>query len=282
MLVSQPRQQDLPASIVVRAPGSLEQAHPPARGHGRADRRAGASRASSFTLEQMPPPTSARPTRCGLRAASAAPTDRRGPRRPRRPASGGCPTARRFRAGDHRHRPGLPLRADRAPVAHSGRDQGRRPDRRQRPRRSATGWTTRCRPPVRPWPRASWPEQRVGPAARGTRPATPTSTSPATTRAGVEIVRANLTEPVHLIAADAGYDAGRGGQAGRVGWRVDEGFDALPGPFRRPDRTSAVPINPLRVVRSRPSRTAPSVAGPRAHRPRLAGRRESRRPGTRP
>ena len=48
-----------------------------------------------------------------------------------------------------------------------------------RPRRSATAWTTRCRPPGPPWPRASWPAA-ARPCCTPSR-RSPTSTSTATT-----------------------------------------------------------------------------------------------------
>jgi chaperonin GroEL len=76
-------------------------------------------------------------------------------------------------------------------------------------------------------------------------------------RVGVEIVRQALTEPVHLIASNAGYDgddvvkqvAARG---------VDEGFDALEGRFGNMVELGI--LDPLRVVRSALQNGA-SVAG---------------------
>jgi chaperonin GroEL len=76
-------------------------------------------------------------------------------------------------------------------------------------------------------------------------------------RIGVEIVRAALTEPVHLIASNAGYDgADVVKQVSALG--VDEGFDALEGRFG--DMVEMGIIDPLRVVRSALQNGA-SVAG---------------------
>ena len=76
-------------------------------------------------------------------------------------------------------------------------------------------------------------------------------------RIGVEIVRAALTEPVHLIASNAGYDgADVVKQVSALG--VDQGFDALEGRFG--DMVELGVIDPLRVVRSALQNGA-SVAG---------------------
>lgn len=76
-------------------------------------------------------------------------------------------------------------------------------------------------------------------------------------RIGVEIVRAALTEPVHLIAANAGYDGDEVvKQVTALG--VDEGFDALEGRFGNMVELGV--IDPLRVVRSALQNGA-SVAG---------------------
>ena len=76
-------------------------------------------------------------------------------------------------------------------------------------------------------------------------------------RIGVEIVRAALTEPVHLIASNAGYDGHDVvKQVSALG--VDEGFDALEGRFG--DMLEMGIIDPLRVVRSALQNGA-SVAG---------------------
>jgi chaperonin GroEL len=72
-----------------------------------------------------------------------------------------------------------------------------------------------------------------------------------------EIVRAALTEPVHLIAANAGHDgADVVKQVSVLG--VDEGFDALEGRFGNMVEMGI--IDPLRVVRSALQNGA-SVAG---------------------
>ena len=76
-------------------------------------------------------------------------------------------------------------------------------------------------------------------------------------RAGVEIVRAALTEPVHLIAANAGYDADEVVKQ-VASMAVDEGLDALQGQFG--DLVELGVIDPLRVVRSALQNGA-SVAG---------------------
>jgi chaperonin GroEL len=74
---------------------------------------------------------------------------------------------------------------------------------------------------------------------------------------GVEIVRRALTEPVHLIASNAGYDgADVVKQVSDLG--VDHGFDALEGRFG--DMVEMGIIDPLRVVRSALQNGA-SVAG---------------------
>ena len=76
-------------------------------------------------------------------------------------------------------------------------------------------------------------------------------------RIGVEIVRAALTEPVHLIASNAGYDGNDTvKQVSALG--VDEGFDALAGRFGNMIEMGI--IDPLRVVRSALQNGA-SVAG---------------------
>jgi chaperonin GroEL len=74
---------------------------------------------------------------------------------------------------------------------------------------------------------------------------------------GVEIVRGALTEPVHLIASNAGYD---GDQVVKqvAAMAVDEGFDALEG--RYGNMVEMGIIDPLRVVRSALQNGA-SVAG---------------------
>jgi chaperonin GroEL len=76
-------------------------------------------------------------------------------------------------------------------------------------------------------------------------------------RVGVEIVRSALTEPVHLIAANAGYDAEEVVKQ-VTSMAVDEGFDALQGRFG--DLVELGVIDPLRVVRSALQNGA-SVAG---------------------
>lgn len=76
-------------------------------------------------------------------------------------------------------------------------------------------------------------------------------------RIGVEIVRSALTEPVHLIASNAGYDGDDVvKQVSALG--VDEGFDALEGRFGNMVELGI--IDPLRVVRSALQNGA-SVAG---------------------
>jgi chaperonin GroEL len=76
-------------------------------------------------------------------------------------------------------------------------------------------------------------------------------------RIGVEIVRSALTEPVHLIASNAGYDGDD--VVKQVSARgVDEGFDALEGRFGNMVELGI--IDPLRVVRSALQNGA-SVAG---------------------
>jgi chaperonin GroEL len=76
-------------------------------------------------------------------------------------------------------------------------------------------------------------------------------------RLGVEIVRRALTEPVHLIASNAGYDGDEVVKA--LSTRgVDEGFDALRGEYG--DMVAMGIIDPLRVVRSALQNGA-SVAG---------------------
>jgi chaperonin GroEL len=76
-------------------------------------------------------------------------------------------------------------------------------------------------------------------------------------RIGVEIVRQALTEPVHLIATNAGYDGDR--VVNEVtGMGPDEGFDALEGRFGNLVELGI--MDPLRVVRSALENGA-SVAG---------------------
>jgi len=76
-------------------------------------------------------------------------------------------------------------------------------------------------------------------------------------RIGVEIVRSALSEPVHLIASNAGYDGDE--VVKRVAaMEVDEGFDALEG--RYGNMVEMGIIDPLRVVRSALQNGA-SVAG---------------------
>lgn len=76
-------------------------------------------------------------------------------------------------------------------------------------------------------------------------------------RIGVEIVRAALTEPVHLISSNAGYDGDDVvKQLSAMG--VDDGFDALEG--RYGNMLEMGIIDPLRVVRSALQNGA-SVAG---------------------
>jgi chaperonin GroEL len=76
-------------------------------------------------------------------------------------------------------------------------------------------------------------------------------------RIGVEIVRSALTDPVHLIAFNAGYDGDDVvKQVSALG--VDEGFDALEGRFGNMVELGI--IDPLRVVRSALQNGA-SVAG---------------------
>ena len=76
-------------------------------------------------------------------------------------------------------------------------------------------------------------------------------------RIGVEIVRAALTEPVHLISTNAGYDGDDTvKQVSALG--VDDGFDALEGRFGNMIEMGI--IDPLRVVRSALQNGA-SVAG---------------------
>jgi chaperonin GroEL len=76
-------------------------------------------------------------------------------------------------------------------------------------------------------------------------------------RTGVEIVRQALTEPVHLIATNAGYDGESVvNQVSRMA--VDEGFDALEGRFG--NMLDLGIMDPLQVVRSALQNGA-SVAG---------------------
>jgi chaperonin GroEL len=76
-------------------------------------------------------------------------------------------------------------------------------------------------------------------------------------RIGVEIVRRALSEPVHLIASNAGHDGDEVvKQVSTMG--VDEGFDALEGRFG--DMVDLGIVDPLRVVRSALQNGA-SVAG---------------------
>jgi chaperonin GroEL len=76
-------------------------------------------------------------------------------------------------------------------------------------------------------------------------------------RIGVEIVRQALTEPLHLIASNAGYD-GDDVVKQVTAMSVDEGFDALEGRFGSMIEMGI--IDPLRVVRSALQNGA-SVAG---------------------
>ena len=76
-------------------------------------------------------------------------------------------------------------------------------------------------------------------------------------RIGVEIVRSALTEPVHLIASNAGYD-GDDVVKQLTALGVDEGFDALEGRYGNMIEMGI--IDPLRVVRSALQNGA-SVAG---------------------
>jgi chaperonin GroEL len=76
-------------------------------------------------------------------------------------------------------------------------------------------------------------------------------------RIGVEIVRQALTEPVHLIASNAGYDGDDVVKQVST-MSVDEGFDALEGRFGNMVEMGI--IDPLRVVRSALQNGA-SVAG---------------------
>ena len=103
-------------------------------------------------------------------------------------------------------------------------------------------------------------------------PAASTSTSTVTT-GGVRD-RAALTEPVHLIAANAGYDADE--VVKQVSsMAVDEGFDALQGQFG----TCSNSVSSIRSGWSaRPSRTARRWPGWCSRPTRWSPR--SRRPGT--
>jgi chaperonin GroEL len=76
-------------------------------------------------------------------------------------------------------------------------------------------------------------------------------------RVGVEIVRSALSEPVHLIAQNAGYDAEDVVKQVTT-MAPDEGFDALQGRFGNMIELGV--IDPLRVVRSALQNGA-SVAG---------------------
>lgn len=76
-------------------------------------------------------------------------------------------------------------------------------------------------------------------------------------RVGVEVVRSVLTEPLHLIAANAGHDA-EDVVKHVTTMAIDEGFDALEG--RYGDMVEMGIIDPLRVVRSALQNGA-SVAG---------------------
>ncbi|OZM79153.1 chaperonin GroEL [Pseudonocardia sp. MH-G8] len=76
-------------------------------------------------------------------------------------------------------------------------------------------------------------------------------------RIGVEIVRQALTEPLHLIASNAGYD-GDDVVKQVTAMSVDDGFDALEGRFGNMVEMGI--IDPLRVVRSALQNGA-SVAG---------------------
>ncbi|WP_028921611.1 chaperonin GroEL [Pseudonocardia acaciae] len=74
---------------------------------------------------------------------------------------------------------------------------------------------------------------------------------------GVEIVRESLTEPLHLIASNAGYD-GDDVVKQVTAMGVDDGFDALEGRFGNMIEMGIV--DPLRVVRSA-LQSGASVAG---------------------
>lgn len=76
-------------------------------------------------------------------------------------------------------------------------------------------------------------------------------------RIGVEIVRSALTDPVHLIASNAGYDGDEVVKQVSA-MQVDEGFDALEGRYGNMIELGI--IDPLRVVRSALQNGA-SVAG---------------------
>jgi chaperonin GroEL len=76
-------------------------------------------------------------------------------------------------------------------------------------------------------------------------------------RTGVEIVRAALSEPVHLIASNAGYEGTDVVKQVRD-MGVDDGFDALEGRFGNMVELGI--IDPLRVVRQALQNGA-SVAG---------------------
>jgi chaperonin GroEL len=76
-------------------------------------------------------------------------------------------------------------------------------------------------------------------------------------RIGVEIVRSALTEPVHLIASNAGYDGDEVVKQVTT-MEVDEGFDALEGRYGNMIEMGI--LDPLRVVRSALQNGA-SVAG---------------------
>lgn len=76
-------------------------------------------------------------------------------------------------------------------------------------------------------------------------------------RIGVEIVRHALSEPVHLIASNAGYDGDEVVKQVTT-MQTDEGFDALEGRFGNMVEMGI--IDPLRVVRSALQNGA-SVAG---------------------
>ena len=167
--------------------------------------------------------------------------------------------------GDHRHRPGLPVRADRAPVGQGGRDQGRAPT-------NAEAKEVRHRvDDALQATRAAMSEGIVaggGSALLHAEPALSDLDVHGDYRVGVEIVRAALTEPVHLIAANAGYDADEVVKQ-VASMTVDEGFDALQGRFG----------NLLETGRHRPAARGPLCTAERRIRGRarahhqLAGRR---------
>ena len=211
---AQPRQR-APQGHRDPGPRLRREARPPARGHGRALRRQGALEGVVVRARaDRPSSTSAGPARCGRPASTPSIIggggDRGGPR------AAAVPAARRDGPGDDRHRRGLALRAHR-PALGQGRDhlgrcadqrraQGDPPPRRRlaagHPRRDGRGHRRR---------------RRGGAAARRAR-AGRRSRSTGDYRIGVEIVRAALTEPVHLIASNAGLRRRRRRQAGHRAW----------------------------------------------------------------